>query len=114
MNVYGWYGNYGTRYNSGKEPSRDLTNSVNYVLYSDVEQDSITNAVSAAGTQAGIDIEVLEVPGSTPTAKPTSQTAGDNTTLVGIVSGTVVAILLIVLAIAIIVVLGRRRPPKYA
>ena len=113
VNVYGWYGGYGTRYNSGKEPSQDLTNSVNYVSYSGVKQGSITSAVSAAGKHTGIDMEVIEVPVSTPTTEPTSPPASDNTMLVGIVSGTVVVILLIVLLLIIIIIWGRRRQPKY-
>ena len=114
MNVYGWFGSYGTRHNSGKEDTRELSNSVNYVSYDSVEQDSIASAVSAAAAQADIEIVVGDLPASSPaTEEPTSPAEPDNTLLlVGVASGSAVAILLLILLIVVISVFGRRRKPK--
>ena len=112
MSVYGWYGGYGTRYDNGREETRDLSNSVSYVTYSEVEEGAITSAVSAAGMIAGFEISVGDVPVSSPTAEPPTAAAADNTLLVGIISGAVVAVLLIILLIVVISVFGRRRKPK--
>ena len=111
MNVYGWYGGYGTRYNNGKEETRELSNSVNYVTYNGVEEGKIARAVSDAASNAGFDIVVGDVPVSSPTAEPPTASTGDTLT-VGIISGAVVAVLLIILLIVAITVFGRRRNPK--
>ena len=113
VSVYGWYGGYGTRYDNGKEETRELSNSVSYVTYSEVEEGAIASAVSAAGMIPGFEISVGDVPVSSPTAEPpTAAAAADNTLLVGIISGAVVAVLLIILLIVVISVFGRRRKPK--
>ena len=109
MNVYGWYGGYGTRYNNGKEETRELSNSVNYVTYNGVEEEKIARAVSNAA--GDFDIVVGDVPVSSPTAEPPTASTGDTLT-VGIISGAVVAVLLIILLIVTITVFGRRRNPK--
>ena len=112
VSVYGWYGGYGTRYDNGKEETRELSNSVSYVTYSEVEEGAIASAVSAAGN-SDLEISVGDVPVSSPTAEPpTAAAAADNTLLVGIISGAVVAVLLIILLIVVISVFGRRRKPK--
>ena len=113
VSVYGWYGGYGTRYDNGKEETRELSNSVSYVTYSEVEEGAIASAVSAAGNSIGnLEISVGDVPVSSPTAEPPTAAAADNTLLVGIISGAVVAVLLIILLIVVISVFGRRRKPK--
>ena len=116
VSVYGWYGGYGTRYDNGKEETRELSNSVSYVTYSEVEEGAIASAVSAAGNlivvDGDLDISVGDVPVSSPTAEPPTAAAADNTLLVGIISGAVVAVLLIILLIVVISVFGRRRKPK--
>ena len=111
VSVYGWYGGYGTRYDNGKEETRELSNSVSYVTYSEVEEGAIASAVSAAGI-GNFEIIVGDVPVSSPTAEPPTAAAADNTLLVGIISGAVVAVLLIILLIVVISVFGRRRKPK--
>lgn len=108
MNVYGWYGGYGTRYNNGKEETRELSNSVNYVTYNGVDEAKIAGAVSDV---KDFDIVVGDVPVSSPTAEPPTASTGDTLT-VGIISGAVVAVLLIILLIVAITVFGRRRNPK--
>jgi hypothetical protein len=111
VSVYGWYGGYGTRYDNGKEETQELSNSVSYVTYSEVEEGAIASAVSAAGN-SDFEISVGDVPVSSPTAEPPTAAAADNTLLVGIISGAVVAVLLIILLIVVISVFGRRRKPK--
>ena len=112
MNVYGWFGSYGTRHNSGKEDTQELSNSVNYVSYDSVEQDSIASAVSAAAAQADIEIVVGDLPASSPTTEEPTSPAEPVLMLVGIASGSAVAILLLILLIVVISVFGRRRKPK--
>ena len=112
MEVYGWFGGYGTRYNDGKEETRQLSNSVNYVTYDGVEEGKLSSAAAAVASATGIRIIIGDVPVSSPTADPPPAAPADNTALVGIASGSVVAILLIVLLIVSITVFGRRRKPK--
>ena len=108
MTIYGWYGDYGTRYDNGQEETRDFSNSVSYITYDAVNEDDLNKATAALSASTGINVAIGEVPVSTPTPDIT-QPPNNNTLLVGIAGGTTVAILLIVLLIVIIVVAGRRR-----
>lgn len=108
MNVYGWYGGYGTRYDDGKEDTEEFSNSVSYITYDDIA-DAINTVAERLAASTGIDLSIGEVPSST---SETTQPAADNTLLVGIVAGSTVAALIIVLLIVIFIVLGRRKKAK--
>ena len=111
MNVYGWYGDYGTRYTNGQERTGEFSNSVSYIDYDDVEEATINSVAAAVGASTGFDVEIDEAPGTT-TGETTPAAAADNTALAGIVSGSAIAALVIVLLIVAFVAVGRRKKPK--
>ena len=111
MTVYGWYGTYGTRYNNGEEESRDLSNSVIYVTYEDVNKESLDRVADVLTESTGIEVVIGDVP-ETVLPSETNPPPANNTAVVGIASGTVVVVLLLVLLIVSVIVLGRRRKPK--
>lgn len=111
MTVYGWYGTYGTRYNNGEEEGRDLSNSVIYVTYEDVNKESLDSVAYVVTESSGIEAVIGDVP-ETVLPPGTNQQTANSTATVGIASGAVVIVLLLVLLIVSIIVFGRRRKPK--
>lgn len=109
LTVYGWYGGYGPRYNNGKEGSEET--SVVYITYEGLDDNALSSVSSYLRESAGVEVVIGDVPVTTPTADATQPT-GNNTALVGIVGGVVVAILVLVLLIVIITVYGRKRNPR--
>ena len=109
--MYGWYGDYGPRFPNGEEQTNQISASVKYLTYTTAQLENLATLVDTElnSFDFGIDLDTTEEP-----TGDTTDSGGffDDRIVVGIICGTVLAVLLIGLVIVLAVIFGRRRRSK--
>ena len=109
--MYGWYGDYGPRFDNGKEQTNQISASVRYLVFTDTQKESLAVDVqSLHNFDFGVELDT-----SDPVTEPTTTESGgffNDTGVVGIICGTVLLVLIIALVIVLLLVFRRRKRNK--